>query len=204
MFAFVLTDADLPQGVLRTLWGEVVAKSFNQVTVDGDTSPNDMAFLLANPRVPADAGEFGWGLTEVAQDLSKQIARDGEGATKLVSVQVTGAETDAEARRAARAVVLSPLVKSAAHGNDPNWGRVLSSVGATGVRLNLDALSIRVQGAEVYRGAPGRFDAATVSRSMDAEELQLTLNLAVGTGSGAAWGCDLSADYVRINADYHT
>ena len=204
MFAFVLTDADLPQGVLRTLWGEVVAKSFNQVTVDGDTSPNDMAFLFSNPRVPADAGEFGWGLTEVVQDLAKQIARDGEGATKLLNVQVTGAETDAEARRAARAVVLSPLVKSAAHGNDPNWGRILSSVGATGVRLDLDTLSIRVQGTEVYRGAPVRFDAAVVSRSMDAETLQLTLDLAVGTGSGVAWGCDLSAEYVQINADYHT
>ena len=204
MFAFVLTDADLPQGVLRTLWGEVVAKSFNQVTVDGDTSPNDMAFLFSNPRVPADAGEFGWGLTEVVQDLSKQIARDGEGATKLLNVQVTGAETDAEARRAARAVVSSPLVKAAAHGCDPNWGRILSSVGATGVALNLALLSIRIQGIPVYQGAPGRFDAAAVSRSMDAEQLQLTLDLAVGTGSGAAWGCDLSADYVRINADYHT
>lgn len=204
MFGFVLTDADLPQWTLRSLWREVVAKSFNQLTVDGDTSPNDMAFLLANPQVPADADEFAWGLTEVAQDLAKQIARDGEGATKLLNVQVTGAETDTEARRAARAVVLSPLVKSAAHGNDPNWGRILSSVGAAGVAFDLDLLIIRVQGVSVYQGAPLRFDAAAVSRSMDADELQLTLDLAAGPGSGTAWGCDLSADYVRINADYHT
>ncbi len=204
MFAFVLTDAELSQEALRRLWHEVVGKSFNQLTVDGDTSPNDMAFLLANPQVPVDVHEFGWGLTEVAQDLAKQIARDGEGATKLLSVQVMGAESDAEARRAARAVVLSPLVKSAAHGNDPNWGRILSSVGAAGVRLDLDTLSIRVQGTEVYRGAPGRFDAAAVSRSMNAKDLEITIDLAAGSGSGVAWGCDLSADYVRINADYHT
>jgi len=204
MFGFVLTDADLPQETLRTLWREVVTKSFNQVTVDGDTSPNDMAFLLANPQVAVDAREFAWGLMQVAQDLAKRIARDGEGATKLLNVQVTGAESDTEARRAARAVVLSPLVKSAAHGCDPNWGRILSSVGATGVALSLDRLSIRVQGVEVYRGAPGRFDPAVVSRKMAAKELLIDIDLAVGTGVGGAWGCDLSAEYVKINADYHT
>ena len=204
MFGFVTTDADLPQETLRTLWQDVVAKSFNQVTVDGDTSPNDMAFLLANPQLAVEAQEFAWGLTQVAQDLAKKIARDGEGATKLLSVLVTGAESDAEARRAARAVVLSPLVKSAAHGNDPNWGRILSSVGATGVKLDLAALSIRVQGVEVYRGAPGRFAAAEVSEKMAADELVISVHLAVGTGSGQAWGCDLSAEYVKINADYHT
>lgn len=204
MLAFVTTDADLPQGVLRTLWQEIVGTSFNQITVDGDTSPNDMAFLLANPRVPVAVREFGWGLTQVAQDLAKRIAKDGEGATKLLDVQVTGAENDAEARRAARAVVLSPLVKSAAHGNDPNWGRILSSVGATGVVLDLDLLTIRVQSIPVYQGAPVRFDAAAASRSMNVQELEITLDLGVGTGLGRAWGCDLSAEYVRINADYHT
>ena len=204
MFGFILTDADLPQATLRRLWQEVVGKSFNQVTVDGDTSPNDMAFLLANARLAVDESEFVWGLTQVAQDLAKQIARDGEGATKLLSVRVTGAASDTQAQRAARAVVLSPLVKSAAHGNDPNWGRILSSVGATGVRLALDRLSIRLQGVEVYRGAPERFDAAEVSRKMNAKDLTIDLDLAVGTGAGQAWGCDLSAEYVKINADYHT
>lgn len=204
MFGFVMTDADLPQGTLRRLWQEVVGKSFNQVTVDGDTSPNDMAFLLASARLEVDEAEFAWGLTQVAQELAKRIARDGEGATKLLSVRVTGALSDAEAQRAARAVVLSPLVKSAAHGNDPNWGRILSSVGATGVALALERLSIRVQGVEVYRGAPGRFDPGGVSRKMDAEELLVAIDLGVGTGVGQAWGCDLSAEYVKINADYHT
>ncbi len=204
MFGFVLTDADVPQRALRALWPEVVAQSFNQVTVDGDTSPNDMAFLLANPHVTVDETEFAAGLTQIAQSLARQIARDGEGATKLLQVEVTGAASDAEARRAARAVILSPLVKAAAHGNDPNWGRILSSVGATGVRLELPNLSIRVQNTLVYEGLPQPFEAAEVSRAMDAPELLIRVDLGVGTGAGYAWGCDLSADYVHINADYHT
>lgn len=204
MFAFVMTDADVAQETLRTLWRSVVAESFNQVTVDGDTSPNDMAFLFANPQVEVDEAEFTGALRRVAQDLAKRVARDGEGATKLLSVRVTGAESDAEARRAARAVVLSPLVKAAAHGNDPNWGRILSAVGATGTALELARLSLRVQGVTVYEGAPTRFDPAVVSREMDAEELVIQLDLAAGSGAGEAWGCDLSAEYVRINADYHT
>ena len=204
MFGFALTDADLPQETLRTLWPDVIAKSFNQVTVDGDTSPNDMAFLLANPHAEVDEAEFAKGLLEVAQSLAKQIAGDGEGATKLLQVEVVGAASDAEARRAARAVVLSPLVKSAAHGNDPNWGRILSSVGATGVEIALASLSIELQGMLVYKGTPQSFDAAKVSRTMDAPELLIRVNLGVGTGTGTAWGCDLTADYVRINADYHT
>ena len=204
MFGFVLTDADVPQKTLRTLWPEVVAKSFNQVTVDGDTSPNDMAFLLANPHVKVDEVEFAEGLTRVAQSLAQQIAGDGEGATKLLTVEVTGAASDAEARQAARAVVLSPLVKSAAHGNDPNWGRILSSVGATGVEMALSNLSIRLQTTLVYDGTPQPFDAAEVSGAMDAPELFIRIDLGVGSGAGTAWGCDLTADYVRINADYHT
>ena len=140
---------------------------------------------------------------QVAKHVA-QIARDGEGATKLLEVRVTGAASDAEARRAARAVVLSPLVKSAAHGNDPNWGRILSSVGATGVGLNLNSLSIRVQGTPVFGGAPIPFDGAALSAAMDAPELVVHVDLAAGAGTGTAWGCDLSADYVAINADYHT
>ena len=204
MFGFIFTDADVPQETLRTLWPEVVAKSFNQVTVDGDTSPNDMAFLLANPHVKVDEAEFVQGLIQVTQRLAQQIARDGEGATKLLQVEVVGAASDAEARQAARAVVLSPLVKSAAHGNDPNWGRILSSVGATGVELALSSLSIQLQSTLVYDGTPQPFDAAEVSEAMDAPELLIRVDLGVGTGTGTAWGCDLTADYVRINADYHT
>ncbi len=204
MLAFVLTDADVPREVLREMWLGVVNQSFNQVTVDGDTSPNDTAVVLSSQRIPADTEEVKRALLSVCQDLAKQIARDGEGATKLLTVQVSGADSEAEARRAARAVVLSPLVKAAAHGNDPNWGRILSSVGASGVALDLAKLSVRVQGQEVYCGEARAFDAKEVSRKMDAPGLFIEVDLGVGTASGAAWGCDLSADYVRINADYHT
>ena len=204
MLAFVLTDAVVSQEVLRELWPEVVAQSFNQVTVDGDTSPNDTAMVLSSHQTEADESEFKTALLSVCQDLAKQIARDGEGATKLITVEVKGAKDEREARRAARAVVLSPLVKAAAHGNDPNWGRILSSVGATGVALELDDLSIHLQGVEVYRGGAQPFDAKEVSRKMDALDLSIEINLGVGTGAGTAWGCDLSTDYVRINADYHT
>ncbi len=204
MLAFVLTDADVPQADLREVWAEVVNGSFNQVTVDGDTSPNDTALLLSSQQTLADTEEVTGALLSVCQDLAKQIARDGEGATKLLTVQVTGAKDVEEARRAARAVVLSPLVKAAAHGNDPNWGRILSSVGATGVALDLAKLSIRVQGQEVYCGEARAFDAEEVSRKMDAPDLSIEVDLGVGEAAGKAWGCDLSADYVRINADYHT
>ena len=204
MLAFVLSDAAVPQEVLREMWSDVIQKSFNQVTVDGDTSPNDTALLLSSQQTSADEAEVKKALLEVCQDLAKQIARDGEGATKLITVQITGAQDEAEARRAARAVVLSPLVKAAAHGNDPNWGRILSSIGATGVALELSNLSIRLQEVEVYCGTALAFSAEEVSRKMDAPDLFIEVNLGVGKATGTAWGCDLSADYVRINADYHT
>ena len=204
MLAFVLTDAGIPQILLREMWSEVVKESFNQVTVDGDTSPNDTAVVLSSQQIPADEEEVKGALLSVCQSLAKQIARDGEGATKLLAVQVMGARDETEARRAARAVVLSPLVKAAAHGNDPNWGRILSSVGATNVALDLSKLSIRVQGFEVYCGGARTFDAAEVSEQMNAPDLSIEVDLGVGRAAGAAWGCDLSADYVRINADYHT
>ena len=204
MLAFVLTDAAVSQEVLREMWPGVIQQSFNQVTVDGDTSPNDTAMVLSSHQTEADESEFGEALLSVCQGLAKQIVRDGEGATKLITVEVKGAKDEVEARRAARAVVLSPLVKAAAHGNDPNWGRILSAVGATGVTLDLNNLSIRLQGVEVYCGNAQPFDAQEVSHKMDAPDLSIEINLSVGMGAGTAWGCDLSADYVRINADYHT
>lgn len=204
MFGFVFTDAAIAQEKLRELWRRVVAQSFNQVTVDGDTSTNDMAILLASGRVQVDEAEFAQALLEVAQDLAMQIAADGEGATKILVALVSGAADDEEARKAARAVVLSPLVKSAAHGNDPNWGRILSAVGATRVAMNLEKTTVHIQGRLVFAGLPADFEAASVSAAMAAKRLEIKVDLAVGTGSGTAWGCDLSAEYVRINADYHT
>jgi glutamate N-acetyltransferase/amino-acid N-acetyltransferase len=206
MLAFLLTDADISQDTLRELWPEIVGRTFNQVTVDGDTSTNDMAMVCSSRQVPTDTSKFAAGLEQVCQELARSIARDGEGASKLITVNVRGAHTDAEARMAARAVVKSPLVKAAAHGNDPNWGRILSAAGTSGASFNPAEAVIYVQDICVYRSAPPpqTFDAAEASRKMAGEELRIDVDLGAGSGAGTAWGCDLTAEYVHINADYHT
>ncbi|MEM7735103.1 MAG: bifunctional glutamate N-acetyltransferase/amino-acid acetyltransferase ArgJ [Deinococcota bacterium] len=204
MLAFVMTDAKVEQDTLRTMWQRVIAQSFNQVTVDGDTSTNDMALALSSGQREANLDELEQGLLSVCQNLAQKIARDGEGATKLISVTVTGAQDDDAARRAARAIVRSPLVKSAAHGNDPNWGRILSAIGQEGVEADFDRVRIVVQAEPLFEGQPLEFDAAHVSAKMQHDPLQIEVDLAAGEGHGQAWGCDLSAEYVRINADYHT
>ncbi len=204
MLAFVMTDAVVRQADLRELWPEVVRRSFNQVTVDGDTSPNDMAFAFASGVYEIEKEALRAGLEGVAVALARQIARDGEGATKLLTVRVTGAVSDEDARLAARAVARSPLVKSAVHGNDPNWGRILNAVGYSGAAADIGRVHITLQSVSVYDGAPQPFDAAALSRAMNAEEVVIAADLALGAGVGAAWGCDLSEGYVRINADYTT
>jgi len=204
MFAFVLTDAQVEQARLRELWREVVASSFNQLSVDGDTSTNDMAFVLSSQRVRCDEADLAAALRDVSVELTRMIAADGEGATTLITVRSRGARDVAEARRAAKAVVQSALVKSAIHGRDPNWGRILSAVGQSGVSADLDNVSVQLQGHEVYRGRSRPFDEATVSAAMHAAEVIIEIDLAVGESSASAWGCDLSADYVRINAEYRT
>jgi glutamate N-acetyltransferase / amino-acid N-acetyltransferase len=204
MLAFVLTDAVVEQRSLRLLWREVVTRTLNQVTVDGDTSPNDMAFVFASQRVGAATGEVATALEEVAAGLAREIARDGEGATTLVSVTVSGARTPEEARRAAKSIAGSSLVKAAIHGRDPNWGRILSAIGMSGAIADLENLSVRLQGVEVYRGASRPFDEPAVAAAMHADEVRIAADLAAGDAAGEAWGCDLTADYVRINAEYRT
>lgn len=204
MLAFLATDARVGQGELRALWPRIVDRTFNQVTVDGDTSTNDMAMVLASGRVDAEPGELEDALRSVAEQLGEAIAADGEGASTLIRVRVAGARTEREALDAARAVVRSPLVKSAVHGRDPNWGRILSAIGQSGATFDPTDATVTVQGTDVYRGAPLPFDAATVSAALDAETVQIDADLAAGEASGRAWGCDLTEDYVRINADYTT
>ena len=212
MLAFVMTDAAIDQDRLRELWREIVNQSFNQITVDGDTSTNDMAVVLSSGQIDTDEGTdedtdedaVRRGLLAVCQQLAQKIARDGEGANKLITVNVIGAETDIDARRAARAIVRSPLVKSAAHGNDPNWGRILSAIGQEGVDADYNALTITVQGELLFTGKPLEFDAEHVAHKMNHSDLRIDVDLKHGNGQGQAWGCDLSAQYVHINADYHT
>lgn len=204
MLAFVCTDAKVSQEHLRDVWPDIVDRTFNQITVDGDTSTNDMAIVLSSGRLAADASDLAAALERVCVSLGKKIARDGEGATKLITVSVSGARSDAEARVAARAVAGSALVKSALHGNDPNWGRILAAVGRSGAISDLANLEIRLQNTVVYHGEGVAFDAAAVSASLDAEDVVVSVALSAGQGEGTAWGCDLSEDYVRINADYTT
>lgn len=205
MFAFAFTDAATHQAALREAFPAIVNRTFNAVTVDGDTSTNDMALVLANGQAgEVDPAEFLEALEGVMRDLARQIAADGEGATKLLTVRVSGARTEAEALAAARTCCVSPLLKSAVHGNDPNWGRVIMAVGRSGAAVDLPAMKVRVQGTPVFAGRPLEYDAAAVSASMRAGEVIFEVGLGVGEARGEAWGCDLSAEYVSINAEYTT
>lgn len=204
MLVFVMTDAAISQDTLREIWPKVVNASFNNITVDGDTSPNDMAILLSSHQVRANLKDFTAGLTQLCEKLAQKIVRDGEGATRVMHVKVTGARNEHEARMAARAVAKSPLVKSAIHGNDPNWGRVLVAIGNSGAVSDMASVSISLQKTLVYHGKPIAFNAAEVSQKMNAPDVFIDIDLAAGNASTTAWGCDLSAEYVKINADYTT
>ncbi|MGY2893683.1 bifunctional glutamate N-acetyltransferase/amino-acid acetyltransferase ArgJ [Deinococcus sp. UYEF24] len=205
MFAFAFSDAQVDQDALRSAFPAIVARTFNAVTVDGDTSTNDMAIVLANGQAgEVPLPEFLEALEGVMRDLARQIAADGEGATKLLTVKVSGAATEAEALTAARTCCVSPLLKSAVHGNDPNWGRVIMAVGRSGAGVNIEAMTVSVQGVPVFAGKPLPYDAAAVSGAMKADEVIFEVNLGVGEAHGEAWGCDLSGEYVVINSEYTT
>jgi glutamate N-acetyltransferase/amino-acid N-acetyltransferase len=209
MLAFLATDARVSPPHLQALLSRVADRTFHQVTVDGDTSTNDTVVLQATGLGPeARPGTDAFGalesaLTEVARRLARAIARDGEGATRLLTVTVEGLADDAAARRAARAVARSPLVKTAVHGRDPNWGRVVGALGAAGVP-GLDRLDLDLAGVPVLRaGRPIGFDEAAASDALGAEEVVVSARFP-GPGRGEAWGCDLTEGYVRINASYRT
>lgn len=205
MFAFAFTDAAVEQAALREAFPGIVARTFNAVTVDGDTSTNDMAAVLANGAAgETDLTEFLTALESVMRDLARQIAADGEGASRLLTVRVTGAASEAEALAAARTCCVSPLLKSAVHGADPNWGRVIMAVGRSGAQVDVEKLKVSVQGVPVFAAGPLNYDAAAVSQSMKTDEVVFDVDLGVGAAQGEAWGCDLSAEYVSINADYTT
>jgi len=153
----------------------------------------------------AEAEQLRAGLVQVARDLSRAIARDGEGATKLITVKVQGAASDGDARTAARAVASSSLVKTAVHGGDPNWGRIVCALGYSGAELALDTLHLTVGGLVVFeRGAGVDVDLSGVRRAFEQPEIEIVATLGLGDGTAEAWGCDLSEEYVRINADYTT
>ncbi len=213
MLAYITTDAVVEAGLMAKLVRPVADRSFNLVSVDGDSSTNDSFLILANGaagNVPIRAGsvaaeQLEAAITCVAQELSRAIARDGEGATRLITVKVLEAASNAEARTAARAVASSSLVKTAVHGGDPNWGRIVCALGYSGAELALDRLHLSVGGLVVFeRGSGVDVDLAAVRRAFEQPEIEIVAKLGLAEGSAEAWGCDLSEEYVRINADYTT
>lgn len=210
---FITTDAAINKALLGRSLKAAVGNSLNKLTVDGHQSTNDTAIILASglagnrpivsqcPRYK----KFAKALTELCDNLAKQIALDAEGATRMFKVVVKGAATKADAAKAARAVADYPLVKCAVNGGDPNWGRIICAVGSVGVKLNLKKLSCKLGGISVFNnGSPVKFDRKKAGMVVSQSEHTITVNLGVGNYSDFCYGCDLSKEYVTINADYHT
>jgi len=219
MLCFLTTDAAVDLDFLKVALHQAADVSFNMVSVDGDTSPNDMVLILANglageiesPATFQQAGEiespatFQQALERVCIYLAKSIARDGEGASKLIEVTVSGAVSRDEARLAARAVVSSSLVKTAVHGSDPNWGRVLAAMGRSGAEVVSSKLDLYIGSTCLIRaGQILPFDKSSVVAVLDGSEVSISVNLNLGTATATAWGCDLSEEYVVINSQYTT
>jgi len=213
MLAFITTDANIESDVLQKALSEITDLTFNCITVDGDTSTNDMVLVLANgmagnnPLTPEhpDWNNFYKTLKMVAEDLAKAIARDGEGATKLIEVEVEGAVSDEEARKIAKTVVGSPLVKTAVFGCDANWGRIIAAVGYSGATVDPEKITIKIgDKTMVENGEPIPFDEDELIKILKANEVKIHVSLAQGDGHGFAWGCDLTYDYVQINASYRS
>ena len=214
MLAFITTDADISSELLQPLLKDIVDRTFNAITVDGDTSTSDQCIVLASgvsgvcisDTASPLYQDFSDVLEAVMLHLAKAIARDGEGATKLVEIRVTGALSDVAARAVAKTIAESPLVKTALFGNDPNWGRLMAAAGRAGVPFDPAAASASIAGIEVYRaGVPTDFNAAEVSDAMKMPDVLIEVNL--GDPAGGAftfYTCDFSYDYVRINAEYTT
>jgi len=212
MLSFIATDAGLAPPLLGKMLRAAVNASFNCLTVDGDTSTNDTVFVLASGLSGVqvrsgtrDAARFLAGLTELCETLAKMIARDGEGAKKLVTIEVRGARTVADAERIARAIANSPLSKTAIAGSDPNWGRFICAAGYSGARFDPAKVDIRVNGlALCRRGLDAGFDEAEAKRALDQQEVTLRLDLHQGKAAARIWTCDLTHDYIAINASYRT
>ena len=213
MLAFIGTDASLEPSFAASALKRVVERTFNMITVDGDTSTNDSCFLLANglsgaPTLGsdgADAEQFVAALEVVCTDLARKMAADGEGATKLLQVDVTGAASEADARAAARAVVGSSLVKAALHGEDPNWGRVFAAVGNSSARVDPARAALWIGSVQVARDGVNTGVSKDEARAqMHGSEVTMRVDLGLGTAAARAWGCDLTEGYVVENSAYST
>lgn len=214
MLSFVTTDANIESDVLQQALSNITNQTFNRITVDGDTSTNDMVVVMASglaeneplsPNHP-DWESFYQALKETCESLAKQIARDGEGATKLIEVQVKGALTDEDAGKIAKKIVGSDLVKSAIYGTDANWGRIICAIGYSGCEINPDTIDIGIGPVQtLIQSQPTAFSEEEAKSYMELNDtVVIHVDLHLAEGSGKAWGCDLSYDYVRINAGYRT
>jgi glutamate N-acetyltransferase/amino-acid N-acetyltransferase len=212
LLCFIATDAVMNPDFLQAALQEAVDCSFNMVSIDGDTSPNDCVFLLANGLArnePIDfdnGGDFQEALNTVCTNLAKSMARDGEGASRLIEITVEGAEDQAGARQVARTIASSPLVKAAVNGNDPNWGRIVAAAGRSAARVREDRLDVYLNSICVMKqGCPAPFSKEDMKMAWSAsDDVLMRLCLHLGDGRATVWGCDLSEEYVRINSSNTT
>jgi len=208
MLCFIITDADIPSAEMQTMLGTATEQSFNRISVDGDTSTNDTVMLLSNRKSGAyDAEAFQEALNKITFELAMMILKDGEGANKLVAFEVKGAKSEEEAVTASRALSNSLLVKTALFGEDPNWGRIASTIGASGVECDDKTLTIHYDDLLIYSDEFRELDREREEKAyriMKQESFRVTCDLGIGSASFTSYGCDLSYDYVKINAEYRT
>ena len=212
MLSFITTDASMGERMLHNLLAGAARDSFNRVTVDGDTSTNDTAVALASGLseatvIPGNESRawFATGLALVSQTLARLIARDGEGASKLVTVEVAGARTPLDADRVARAIANSPLVKTALAGSDPNWGRIICAAGYSGAKFDPNKIDVSINGMELCRkGVDAGFDESAAHLELDRKEILLHVDLHAGRAAARIWTCDFTRDYIDINASYRS
>jgi len=213
LLCFLTTDAAVDIDFLKSALRRAVDISFNMISIDGDTSPNDMVLIMANglagnkpiSQGSRQADAFQQALDQVCIYLAKRLARDGEGASKLIEVTVSGAITIAEARLAARTVVSSSLVKAAVHGSDPNWGRIIAAVGRSGVEVMESKIDLHIGSVCLIKaGQRLPFDREEVIAVLRSNDVPISLQFNLGTATATAWGCDLSEEYVTINSQYTT
>lgn len=207
LLTFFFTDAEVSAADLDAVFRRVVARSFNALSVDSDTSTSDTAAVFANGLAgPVDLAEFEQALSTVALGLVRQIAADGEGASKLIEVRVTGARDTAQAKKVGKAIVNSPLVKTAVHGADPNWGRVAMAIGKCEDEHDIDAtrVTIRFGEIELYPAVAGEDVLDEAGRYLLGDEVIIAVDLGIADGAFTVYGCDLTEGYIKINADYTT
>ncbi|HEV8022677.1 MAG TPA: bifunctional ornithine acetyltransferase/N-acetylglutamate synthase, partial [Candidatus Lustribacter sp.] len=205
MLAFVVTDAPMSRAGLQDAVREAADGSFNMISVDGDMSTNDSVYAFAKPGSGDATQGFRAALAALCRDLAVAMVRDGEGATKTLVLNVTGAKDEAQARTIGRAVINSSLVKTALYGEDPNWGRVIAAAGAARAGLDPEKWSLKLGGqAWVDVGAIEVLSEAEAHLLLEEQTIEITLDLGIGEATATAWGCDFSTDYVRINAHYRT